>query len=478
VSTTTSRELHAALVDALERFLDDVVALRGEIERSHGQAVQPFTDAPGLAELLVNLPSCRAADAAAEDAAAAAQYILPSPTRKRSGTSRTAGRSLSAATLVRMGLAGGLLHGLNAERSVIARQLAEFLAGPVVPIWEYVVLDADLHIRGPIPLADQWELVTPTSEELRSLLPVPSAAAFQPERPFDLSTYGGLAMLRRIDQRRSPHSGHRIYLPPNQPALQFWQPLLALGLYRDDVLHLWAQYIVEPGRSVETCFRDVPTEPWDPDGEVELPRRGTYEIASHEEAHFRRFLSELAPSLLRASAPPVGAPKGSQKAAERLRRIAEHFLVAGSDAYEQGNVLSEHNAESALHYVIALEALLAGGDSERLDFSRKTSQRAAILAGEDDAQRLATAEVIKAAYDARSTYAHGAEPPQVDLPRLRSVVRACILTRLIVGDPVAEHGDLSKVADDALLSGPHLENHIRRPVREFWERVGTVPSAS
>jgi hypothetical protein len=166
-----------------------------------------------------------------------------------------------------------------------------------------------------------------------------------------------------------------------------------------------------------------------------------------ETERLRRFLALLAPLLSSVVAQPT---KATRRRADRLRRIAEHFLAAGQDAYGEGDVLSELNAEATLRYVIALEALLAG-DDDKTELSRTIIQRAAILAGVNDTDRKTVAETVRATYTARSSYAHGGETNDTDLPALRRVVRDCILARLILGDPVADTTSLGKHADLALL---------------------------
>ena len=86
----------------------------------------------------------------------------------------------------------------------------------------------------------------------------------------------------------------------------------------------------------------------------------------------------LAPKYLRQ--PRAPEQKEKESSAVRLRRCAEHFLTAGDRAHGEGEALSELNAETVLHYVIALEGLLTGDESPT-ELTRKVSQRAAILAG-------------------------------------------------------------------------------------------------
>jgi hypothetical protein len=121
-----------------------------------------------------------------------------------------------------------------------------------------------------------------------------------------------------------------------------------------------------------------------------------------------------------------------------------------------------------LHYVIALEAVLTGTDDEKTELTRKIVQRAAILVGVDDGDRIAVSATVQAAYNARSRYARGGEAENIDLPALRRVVRDCILARLILGDPIAKDVSLSQYADRALLDHALLAAQVRRRISKFW----------
>ena len=134
-------------------------------------------------------------------------------------------------------------------------------------------------------------------------------------------------------------------------------------------------------------------------------------------------------------------------------------------------MLSEFNADAVLHYVIALEAVLAGNEKDKTELTRKVVQRAAILAGIDDSDRLAVAATVRAAYGARSAYAHGSEPTNIDLPGLRRVVRDCVLARLILGDPISDDFPLAALADNALLDHVLLADQVRGPISAFWTAV-------
>ena len=282
------------------------------------------------------------------------------------------------------------------DLQTVARDLAGYLAGPPVDIWDYAILDGYGTLQDSIPVVDGWELVTPSADELRMLLPVPNVTAHQDDWPFDLVDYGDLAMLRRVNPDAEPQRGAALHwdflesLTVGHPERLLWQPLIALSLYDNSVLRLWAWYRVEPRRRTDKLFDSVE---WAPDGEtgIERPLTGSFDLDASAAPRLRRFLEEL--SRLLTGALSTRAPK---KAATRLRHCAEHFLMAGS-AHREGEVFPPQNADAVLHYVIALEGLLIGDDPDRGDYTRKVSQRAAVLAGRNDADRLAIEQLVRAA---------------------------------------------------------------------------------
>ena len=386
-------------------------------------------------------------------------YLLPEP----------AGRSLDADALISTGLFSMLIDPSDADLQIVASDLAGYLAGPPVEIWDYAIIDGTGTLQDPIPVVDGWELMTPSADDLRMLLPLPSTAAYQQhDLPFDPDDYGGLAMLRRVNRDAAPQRGVAVHLDflespaPGYPERLLWQPLIALSLYANPLLRLWAWYRIEPRRRTDKLFDSVE---WTPDGETDIERPLTGAFDLDAAPMLRRFLEELSPLL--AAALSTQAEKKAKEAANRLRRCADHFLMAG-DAHREGELSPQQNADAVLHYVIALEGLLAGDDSGS-DLTRKVSQRAAVLAGRDDADRLAIGQLVRNAYKTRSAYAHGSQPSKIDLAELRDVARRCILTRLILGDPTLA-GPLHVLADRALLSHDELQSQIRRPFDEFAQR--------
>ncbi len=206
-------------------------------------------------------------------------------------------------------------------------------------------------------------------------------------------------------------------------------------------------------------------EEWD-----EVPYLGDFKVA---EANLPQFVSFLAGVGALIEASQAVGNRTQRKAAARLRRATEHFLTAGETAYGEGDVLSERNAETVLHYVIALEALLSAPDERPTDLTRKVAQRAAVLAGWDDADRLTVYEFVRSAYAARSRFAHGDEAPEIPTPTLRDILRRCLLARLTIGDPPTGYDSLARLADDALLAEDVRRSRIAVPVQALHDSVAT-----
>jgi hypothetical protein len=160
------------------------------------------------------------------------------------------------------------------------------------------------------------------------------------------------------DVLESPDAGH--------PDRQLWQPLIALSLYDhplalrlhgNPILRVWAWYRIEPRRRIEKLFPVERT----PHGETDIERLliGAFDL-DLDPPTLRRFLKELSPLLTAALSTQAEKKTGKtrEKAADQLRRYAKHFLTA-SDAHREAELSTQQHADAVLHYVIALENLLA-----------------------------------------------------------------------------------------------------------------------
>jgi hypothetical protein len=160
--TTDSR---AGLVGALERFLRDARKVVDE-ELNRDGSQQPSAHA--LARSLAELPACLDAGTTARHAAAVNRYIVTDfPARRRSGeparkvepavgrgttaipadsgTAGPSGRPLDAEALLSTGVVSALLDRADLDLHAIAEDLAGYLAGPRIDIWDYAILDGSLR---------------------------------------------------------------------------------------------------------------------------------------------------------------------------------------------------------------------------------------------------------------------------------------------------------------------------------------------
>lgn len=187
---------------ALHRFVDEAKSVVEGRAEGAGSPVRLLPGEGAFAARVAALPSATEADAAALETARVNEYLLCPP---QAGIDRrVAGRALTAEALVETGVAGLLLSDESIDVPALVTELAGYLAGPTIPLWRYALIDADMQLTTPVPVVDRWELTTPTWQELRRLVGVPSAARHVGRRSFDLNLYGGMAMLRRVDPRVGP----------------------------------------------------------------------------------------------------------------------------------------------------------------------------------------------------------------------------------------------------------------------------------
>lgn len=443
------------LITALERFLDDATRLAV----GDGVGVLPLRLALGVdnfRERMALLPSLAVARDAARDAARAHGYVVGSYTP-------TPGRLLDERGLNDLAIAEAVLAGR--DRRLLAEEIAEHLAGPAVEIFDLVALDAAVELDGPVPVVCGWSLQRLDADHLRGLLPVPSAADLVTYQPYDVDILSQLALLRRPRDDQTPGSGIPISWDM-QPAYAVWQPLLALMLFQNPVVHFYARYKVEPRRRVDRLHDRIAVEPWSPDGVVELERPflGDWEVPKDGHDRLVRFLDSIRPNL-EPAVTPTGTTQKAQARVMRLRRVTEHLIAAGENAYGHGDVVKQHNADAVLHYMVALEGLLTGDADDKSDLTRKVAQRSAVLVGHNDEARLQAHDIIRNAYRQRSAYAHGSEAKPVNLAKVRRIVRRSLLARVVLGD--SKQRPLHALADEALLSARVLEAEVREPLRSF-----------
>ncbi|MFF4766352.1 hypothetical protein ACFY1V_07510 [Streptomyces sp. NPDC001255] len=340
---------------------------------------------------------------------------------------------------------------------------------------DWLLLDGEIPAGTRIEIGE-YVLEALSDEETKQLLPpmyavMPSApASWQ-----NVSVLKGAPFLRRVVPDRPLRSGHRFPLleMPSCPELHHWRPLLPMLLWSDDVIRMNAWFIVEPGRCADLYAGSVPVVPdiyATGDGqEIEYERRetGLWRLTGRDISRLGAFCAAVDGLI---GAVLEGANEKNKKAktrARRLQRAAEHLLRAAHRTYGNDFVWEEDADEVTLHYVIAMEALLA--DEGQTDLSRKVKQRAAAL-WMTDALRLEVAEVVGRAYARRSKYAHGDDTRDIDakeLEMLRRVAHGVMLRWLVTTVPTGL--DLPLELDKTLLSDTARAAVVMEPLRAFFD---------
>lgn len=461
---------------------DDLrAALRALVHRGQELAVPPaptrhLGDIPTqrhVAETLAGTAEAKLVNASAHAAATANGYGV----RTDRAGEVLAGRSLDEDAIVGTGLAGWLLDSgggriqpVGADEVVEA--LSVFLGGPPVPIARYVGIDADVVLAGgPVEVAG-WELVVADRDLLRTIQPVPPLLDWAPTRTWDPEMWRGAAFLRRVEPDATPAFGLRLYLQGAFPELAFWAPLLVLSCFKNEVVTVWSDHVVEPGRHVGTqldrvWYDTIGGEDW----AVDRPMTASLGIEPTGEDMFRRFCTEFSAALDLGDSTSQRA-KVQRRSSERFLRAAEHSYV------RPDSVDPARQPDAIAAYVACLESLVAP-DGSAGEVARKVEQRAAVLVGSDDEARLRVAEETRRAYRARSSWAHGddiRERDRPDIAALRDTVRRVLIAWVAITRAGTAPGEFGDACDRALLSATARDD-LLRPVAELRARVGRPPSA-
>jgi hypothetical protein len=255
--------------------------------------------------------------------------------------------------------------------------------------------------------------------ELQNLGPQPDiASAFFPAEALDPDWYTHVWFLTEEHERHIKPTSLSVRL--GYDALrQFWQPLLALALYRTDYFALPIVLESEPGWRLERVQWSEPASNIveDNDGEsIEVPRTD-YCVDQKEQPRFAAFTRFFDDAIKNASEFRMFRLAGRRYL--RAMEIAGPY-TSGGDDYE----------DALLQYVFALEALLSGGDHEAI--ADKIATRAAWLVGTSDTVRNDTFKTIKKLYAARSSIVHGNEKVRRkthsrELEEIRDLMRRVLL---------------------------------------------------
>ena len=367
--------------------------------------------------------------------------------------------------------------GLDPEE--VAKEFAALVTGPAPTGEDWLLVDADLPEECSAQVGE-WTLERVDSQRLAELRPEGVLGRF---RPFALDSelLDGAAFLHRETARRPTGTFLPWPMLHGRPEVRFALPQGVLGLWACEPVHLEALYYREDGRQTVREFGSVPVEE-QTNGEDFWERRmdGPYQVKPAELAAFTGFIGATGELMATAAAELTVAKKPADckptPRAQRLARAIEHLVQATHATYGGDYFLRGTLDELVTHYVIALEALLAGGDREGL--TRRVTQRAAALHLTDEA-RTDVEDLVGRAYAARSLYAHGAPPPakekdrfpEIDLPRLRQLTYRVLLRWLVLWAP-DEQGQPQlhqhQILDRSLISRQVARKQIEEPLRRFY----------
>ena len=359
----------------------------------------------------------------------------------------------------------------------LAKRVAAYMAGPPERLWQYIAVS--MTPAFPVKVFADWE-IAPIDLVNDTSLPFVHQITTIPFSPQDFHFYHHYGALRHPSGDLDVPAEDSEGIGQVQPGDQLLAvPLLALNLASDHPVHAGISYYVEPGKDLAAppghrkgeLIYSVPKElqQWDNlHREWVQPRTGRI-LSVAETELLSKFLPELGKRIICLD----------NKQRERLILAANQYLIVAhrtpGSTKEVTAVPSMHEAEAAFRWISAIEGLLA--DASHADLSRKTAQRAAILVGHNDQDRLATHKLIKKAYNARSAYTHLGNPNSVEPGALRTITRKIIVSWIILAAEIPRN-ELAETLDNALLSTEVLENRIRRPLSEFWEQAtpGSLPA--
>jgi hypothetical protein len=347
----------------------------------------------------------------------------------------------------------------------IAEAIVGYLVGPAFPMWECVALDADFR-DGVIPLFSGWELCDARHPSMQVLFPRVRSGDTHRHYPEN-------AVLRRqIELRDRPLAS----VPAGERELTW--PMIILNLVRNTGIRAIRAYRLESGRGIirttdsfSTNYLPAEVYLWDQNANSEkhpgIGHSSLNEIT--DEGHYP--LSAVAAALAcRLFSLDTRRRDSFARAADRYMAVTyRSFEDQGIDRrYPRPGKMPSGEAVARLAAVI--ELLLTGEDSDKVDLTRKVSQRAAVLLGHDDDERLEIRDLAKIMYRVRSAHVHGGPDTSIELPQIRELARK-VMTAWLILSPKLNRGKLPELLDNALLSRKLLAQNVTEPVEEFWADV-------
>ncbi|MFE2529314.1 hypothetical protein ACFXEL_34380 [Streptomyces sp. NPDC059382] len=366
-------------------------------------------------------------------------------------------------------------NGFYVSAEDLAGDFARFCTSPVQDVEEWLLLDGRFPPETRVALGE-YTLQTLTDAQLSALRALPSMDPLI--LPTDLvpSLLDGATFLHRVSPDFTPQDeARRQPLLHTRPEILHWKPLITLLLWQDSrTLRMEALYTVQRGRGLRRLAGAVATEPRiyptaAGEEEFEVRPHSSYRVAASELPRLAAFCSQITGRITSILADATSKP--AKKRARRLARAAEHLVRATHRTFGENFVWTEEVDEVVLHYVIAMEALLA--DEDNLDLSRKVAYRAASM-WRDDSNRTRVLKIVKNAYGRRSSYAHGDDTSEIsatELATLRSTAMQVLLRWLIL----SATPDLPHRLDESQLSDAVRQATVTEPLTAFFR---STPPAS
>ena len=298
-----------------------------------------------------------------------------------------------------------------------------------------------------------------TADELRELGPgAEIAPAFFPTEALDPSWYAKVWFLVKPGEREIKPTS--FYIRFGYDTLkQFWEPILALSLYKTDYFGLPIVLESDRGWRLEQVRWSEPMSNTveDSDGEViEIPRTD-YDVDTKEMLRFDAFRSFFDGAIDAARQFKTFRLAGRRYL--RAIQMAGHH-VSSDDEYE----------DALLQHIFALEALLSAGEREAI--GDKLATRAAWLIGTSDRVRNEVFKMVKALYGARSKVVHGVDAEaqrrrSQALEEVRDLLRRILVALMALRRATATNGEcLNLLKSAAYDQGSQAE--IKRAIQPVW----------
>jgi hypothetical protein len=239
----------------------------------------------------------------------------------------------------------------------------------------------------------------------------------------------------------------------------FWQPVLALALYKTDFFRLPIVLESERGWRLERIQWSEPSIDIIDDqegGTEEIPRRD-YRVAEEEQGRFTAFTSFFDSTIVKAREFQLFRLAGRRYL--RAIQIAGPYSSNGDD-YE----------DALLQHVFALEALLSEGTPAGI--GDRIATRAAWLVGTSDHIRHDVFKTVKKLYDARSSIVHGRDRDREErhpreLDETRDLMRRILIGLMALRASVNSDEECLAVLRTAAFSRSS-QSHILAATERVW----------